>query len=81
MIAAPHLLRKLYAELVTKLGSNLAGLKALISVIGDVPACFAKSFLNGEHFLKGGVCGAVHACDKTGFFIVADGFLSVLGVV
>ena len=79
MIAAPHSPCKLYTELVAEFWCDLAGLEALISVIGDVPSCFSETLLYGKHFFKRCVGVTVDSCDKTGFFV--NRFVAVLGVM
>lgn len=60
ILIAPHFLGKLNADFVAKLRRYLTCFKALISVIGDVTACFSEAFLHGAHLLKGSIGVAVY---------------------
>ena len=61
---APHLLSKLYADLVRLFWRNLAVLKALEAVITDNLAFIVPLRFCNHHFISGGGRVAVYARDK-----------------
>ena len=81
VIIAPHPLCQFHAESVAQLRGDLAGLEALISMVGHIAARLAKPLLDRLHFLKSGVPVAVHAGDKHGPFLALNGLFLVGSVV
>ena len=60
---APHGLCGHYADLVTELRGDLAGLKALVAVPCDKTVCLAKLLFGQNHLPHGGLSGAVDGSD------------------
>ena len=67
MILAPHPFRQLHAHLMTELRRDLAGLEALVGVVGHVAPGLAEALLHSVHLLKGTVPAAVDPGDIQGF--------------